>query len=701
MTLLMAGLVFCLGLIGTLAPANALASLRAAPEHARLGQSVQATFPIYYLTPDATTAAQLQTHTAEFQISETAGGPLSVTFQGLYRFKNESNDPIALPLTFRYDGVDANAPPITLSANGTPIIPASIEDGYQAEIRIAPDSSLDLQLTYSAPLEAAPLAILRYDIRNLVGWPGSSSLRTTIVMPESIEPESWIDIAPDEWNYVTTSDANTVGIHWLYDGSFPLEAFLFQFVSPDTWRQISALSVAVVTDLGAATELANLYQQLYRTLPADLAPETRDRFYAQALAAYTSGIERATNNGDSATVARLHAGLASLYRGRVLEADGAPDPDYLALMVQATGEALAGLPGDDIQRTELAQWQADGLRQLLVDAQRQGDWLSVLALLEQIETLAQPPLSSDALAEARRAANVLQALELLESGQRDAAIALAGAQIIDETLRPGPELQGLFSGWQVTMTVTTAGIDLQLLADPAPGQLEQARSALNEQVDRWKMLPVRSNASVQMTERSLGPDNSAFRLDISTPDREAALTLAQATTVSPDSALLRTVLEQVAPLIQTRDQWLRRQLTMEQTLDLRGVGAQWTAMADNLDNEAVAIESGGRGVNPNDPAAVEAALRARIQASNYRIASQQWRNLASNSWVTTELKASSGDSVGNTAGGTSRSWLATVDTPIQTYTLRSETLNPVRVSILAAALLGLLLLFSGLLYRLL
>ena len=656
---------------------------------------------IYYLSPDASTAAQLQTHTAEFQISETAEGPLSVTFLGLYRFKNQGSDPIALPLTFRHDGVDEYAPPITLSANGTPIIPAPIEDGYQAEIGIAPDSSLDLRLTYSALFETAPLTILRYDVRNLVGWPGSSSLRTTIMMPESIEPESWIDLAPDGWNYVTTSDANTVGIHWLYDGAFPLEAFLFQFVSPDTWRQISTLSATSALDLGAAIELGNLYQQLYGTLPADLVPKTRDRFYAQALAVYTSGIKRATANGDPTAAARLQTGLASLYRGRILEADGAPDPDYLALMVQATGEALAGLPVDDGQRTELAQWQADGLRQLLVNAQRQGDWPSVLALLEQMEALPQPPLSIDALTEARRSAKVLQALELLENGQRDAALALAGDQIVEETLQPGPELQGLFAGWQVTMTITTAGIDLHLVATPAPGQLEPARSALEEQMDRWKTLPVRSKASVQMTELTLGPDDAALRLDISAPDREAALTLAQATAVSPDSALLRTVLEQVAPLIQTRNQRLRRRLTMEQTLDLRGVGAQWTAMADNLENEAVAIESSGRGVNPNDPAAVEAALRARIQASNYRIASQQWRNLASNSWVTTELKSSAGDIVGNAASETSRSWLATVDTPIQTYTLRAETLNPTRVSLLAMALLGLLLLFSGLLYRLL
>ena len=120
-----------------------------------------------------------------------------------------------------------------------------------------------------------------------------------------------------------------------------------------------------------------------------------------------------------------------------------------------------------------------------------------------------------------------------------------------------------------------------------------------------------------------------------------------------------------------------------------------------MENEAAGIESASRGINPNDAAAVEAALRARIQASNYRIASQEWRNLASNSWVTTELKASGGVLDGRPGSETNRSWLATVETPAQTYTLRAETLNPVRVSILALVLLGFLLLFSGLLWRLL
>jgi hypothetical protein len=716
-----------LGFIWTLPPARTFASLGTVVQQAPQTQPAQAAFPPFYLSPDATTSVQLQTHTAEFQIFDVGDEPLSVSYQGLYRFKNEGKELVELPLVFLYEGADETMPAITLSADGALITPDLIEGGYQSEVRIAPGASLDLRLSYSAPLGDAPLALLRYDVRDLLGWPGNSSLRTTIVMPESIEAESWIDVAPDGWNYVTTSDADTVGIHWLYDGAFPQGAFLFQFVTPDTWRQISALSAVNETDPVATIELGNLYRQIYQTLPVDLFAETRDRFYAQALAAYTSGIETATTNGEpEAVTAGLHAGLASLYRGRILEADGDPDPGYLALMVQMTSDALAGLPEGDVRRTELQQWQADGLRQLLADAQRTGDWLIVLALLDQMEALPQPPLSAEALTEARRAATVLQALDLLASGRRDAAIALAGDQILDATLRPGPELQSLFSGWQVTTTITTAGIDLHFVAHPAPGQLEPAREALGEQVNRWKELPVRSKASVKMSEIAAASgntisgdttsdsttsdstlsdntvsDNIALRLDISAPDREAVLTLAQSTFPAPDWALLRTLLEQIAPLNQTNDQWLRRGLTMEQTLDLRGAGVQWTSMAENLENEAVVIEAAGRGVNPNDAAAVEAALRARIQASNYRIASQEWRNLASNSWVTTELKASAGDSVGRAGNEADRSWLATVDTPVQTYSLRAETLNPVRVSILALVLLGFLLLFSGLLWRLL
>ncbi len=680
-------------------PANVLAETNRAGEQARSLQSVQASFPVFYLVPDTTTSVQLQTHTADFQIVDAGDGSLIVSFEGLYRFKNDGKDPVALPLNFVSEGSGGSMPSVTLTVDGTPVPVDSTEEGYQVELRVGADTSLAVRLTYSAPLDAAPLALLRYDIRDLVAWPGSSSLRTTITMPEKIEPASWINVAPDGWNYATPSDPQNIGIHWLYDGDFPQSPFLFQFVTPETWQRISALSAASRTDPAATIELGDLYQQIYGDLPGDGFSETRERFYAQALAVYLAGIETGTANG--LPVAGLQAGLAALYRGRILEAGADPDPGYLTLMVETTTDALAGLPADDGRRAELQQWQADGLRQLLAEAQQEGKWPTVLALLGEMEALPQPPLSLDALAETRRAATVLQALELLESGQRDAAIALAGDEVVAEALRPGPELQSLFAGWQVTATVATDGIELTLVGLPAPGQLASARVAMDEQLDRWQSMPTRSKASIRLDEVLVAPGDEALRLQMSIPDREASLTLAQAMSPGPDWALLHDLLEQIAPLVRTQAGLLRREVTIEQTFDLRGAGIAWASMAENLESQAIVFESAGLGINPGDPAAVEAALLARIQAANFRTASHEWRNLASNSWVTTALSASQSDSVDGAGGESARSWLATVDMPIQTYSLQAETLNPLRALIAGLMLLGLLLFFSGLLWRLL
>ena len=470
-------------------------------------------------------------------------------------------------------------------------------------------------------------------------------------------------------------------------------------MTPNRWRLLAADENAKRSgDLAAFRRLGDSYRSLYLGLPitSDGDAAVKERFYAQALAAYTAGLERATANGASgAEAGALQAGLASLYRSRVLTAGGAVDAEYTALMVQAATAALAAMPQGDSRRRELVQWQADGLRQLLAEAQRRRDWDLVGTLLDQMAALPEPPLAPDALAEARRVATVLQALSLLESGQREAAMALAGPQVVDAQLQPEADLQSLFSSWRITTTMAPAGIELDIWVQSRAEQADAARSAFQQQIEAWRALPSRSQASMQIGESILPDGGVAFQLGISLDGREAALTLAQGMAPGPDWVLLRALLEQVSPLVRTENRRLRRTISMEQTLDLRAAQAQWDAMADSLADQALAIEAESSGVNPNDAAGVEAALRARIRAANYRSASQAWRLLGAGSWVTTRL------TVSDDGDGPARAWLATPSTPAETYLLQAETVRSTRLLWALIATVVMLFALSALLWRLL
>ena len=88
---------------------------------------------------------------------------------------------------------------------------------------------------------------------------------------------------------------------------------------------------------------------------------------------------------------------------------------------------------------ELERWQAEGLRLLLTDARRRGDISGALALIDRLVASTAGAGRRISGGRERHALVVQQALELLQLGDREAALALAGDAIADPALQPPDE----------------------------------------------------------------------------------------------------------------------------------------------------------------------------------------------------------------------------------------------------------------------
>ncbi len=179
------------------------------------------------------------------------------------------------------------------------------------------------------------------------------------------------------------------------------------------------------------------------------------------------------------------------------------------------------------------------------------------------------------------------------------------------------------------------------------------------------------------------------------PAGATGVALAEALPGGADWALLRSLLAQLGPKLDSTSDGLRQQVHVSQPVDLRAAGQQWGAMAQSLLNQAGSFETQAASTAQGEGATMTASLQARIRAANYRQAAEAWRSLARDSFV--ELSLAASGSLGNNA----RTWLITVDSPPQMLDVQVDSLNSGRV-VLAAGGLGLLLLaLAGLLWRLL
>jgi hypothetical protein len=656
-------------------------------------------FPAYYLMPLGSTTVELHTHTADFLVVDDPVTGLAATLDARYRLDNPGDEPTSVQV--RVATMESGAEgALAVTANGGALALTPADDGsYTTEVTVPAEGRVDLLLRSSAQLDERRLPALHYAVRNLFGWPGRASLRVSVTMPNAIASESWLTVAPDGWSFSPAPSGQQTMIKWLYEGDWPTTPVVFQFVHPDVWQEARRADVAAGPGMPMETflTLGNLYTSLYAETLDDRAAlgDSGERFYAQALAAYAAGVTEGEARGlPAADLALLHAGMATLYRSRITDAAGAVDPTYAELMVRAAGSALAGLPADHSRVQELQQWRADGLRQMVAEARRRGDWASVATLLEQMVTLPPGLVAPESLAEERQMATVQQALQLLQQGNREAATTLAGPEVVAAALAPQTSFP-LAASWQVTVTIAPDGATAVFTADVLPEGVERALTAFGDQEARWQGTALPDGATVTVDQSGLPDGLTRWRFTMLLPDREAALALAQSLPPNPDWALMRTLLQQIAPDWVNRSGLLRRSMQVSQQYDFGVVTQQWQAQADLLEQQAAEFDTQRALSSAADVSAAAAALQASVQAVNYRTAAQLWQNLLESAAVVTQMEAPDG------FGTAQRIWLTTLTAPAQPQTLQVTGPNP--VGVLFLLLLGVVVLFlvSGLLWQLL
>lgn len=664
-----------------------------------LAQGMPGVPPQLYLLPVGSTNVVLETHLADLRVVTGEGGA-SVVMDASYRLRNPTDGDVELGLRLAPGGDQSisSFQGVALSANGEALgLEAAGDGGFVSRVYIPADGRAAIRLVYQVGLGSNALVNLRYAPAVFNVWPGNISLRVQFIVPESVPSDAWVEIRPGGWSYGLLDDLTATSIKWLYDGGIPAEPFVFRFIAPGTWAQMREAQQAAVQGAPAAAfvRLGDIYGQMY----AEAADDQRARFYAQAVAAYAAGVSQVAAGGAPQDVAGLHIGLAGLYRDQVVAAtDPARTRDYAKLMVDEAAAALALLPADAARRAELGRWQVDGLTVLLAHAKSRHDWPQALAIVEQMAALP-PDVADPALAaEERRGVLVQQGLQFMAQGNREAAMAIAGDQIAAEGLAPAPEAYPLFAGWQITVTATPDALALDAFGLTTAERHAAAYAALQEVVRQWEagVTQTGDEGRYTFTLAEFNPPQEAGavsggHLTVEFPRAANGALLARLLPPRVDWALLQTVLTQLAPSVERQTEMVWQQVTLSQPLDLRATSDRWLGVATGLEDQATAFESAGIAQQAEDMTGAEGALRARIQAVNYRAVAAEWRRLTRQSWLLYTFAVDDPVFRGLGKPTPSRAWTVTPDSAPQMFVFQTQVLNLNRALTLGVlAVLGLI-----------
>jgi hypothetical protein len=664
-----------------------------------LAQGTPGVPPQLYLLPADSTNVVLETHLADLRVTLGEGGA-SVVMDASYRLRNPTDNDVEMGLRLAPGGDQSVSgyQGLALSANGEPLgLEAAGDGGFLSRVYIPADGRAAIRLVYQVGLGGNALVNLRYAPTVFNLWPGNISLRVQFIVPEGVPSDAWVEIRPGGWSYGLLDDLTATSVKWLYDGGIPADPFVFRFVAPGTWAQLREAQQAAVQGAPAAAfvRLGDVYRQMI----LEASEDQRARFYAQAVAAYAAGVTQAAPGGAPQDVAALHIGLASLYRDQVVAAtDPARTRDYAKLMVDEAAAALALLPADASRRAELGRWQVDGLTVLLTHVKKQRDWPQALALVEQLAALPPDVVDPALVAEERRGILVQQGLQFMAQGNREAALAIAGDQIAAEGLSPAPEAYPLFAGWQITVTATPDALALAAFGLTTAERHAAAYAALQEVVRQWEggVAQAGDEGRYVFTLQESNPPQEAggvagAHLTVAFPRAANGALLARLLPPRVDWALLQTVLTQLAPSVERQTDLVWQQVTVSQPLDLRVTSDQWLGAATGLEEQATAFETAGAAQQAEDVAEAEGALRASIQAVNYRAVAGEWRRLARQSWLlyTVAVDDPLATALGRPAP--SRAWTVTPDSGPQMFVFQTQILNTNRALALGVlAVVGLL-----------
>lgn len=266
-------------------------------------------------------------------------------------------------------------------------------------------------------------------------------------------------------------------------------------------------------------------------------------------------------------------------------------------------------------------------------------------------------------------------------------MAIAGDQIAAEGLSPAPEAYPLFVGWQITVTATPDALTLEAFGLTRPDRHAAAYAALQAVVQQWQagVSQAGDEGRYRFALAELNPPQEAGgvsggHLTIEFPRAANGALLARLLSPRVDWVLLQTVLTQLAPSVERQTDLVWQQVTLTQPLDLRAASRQWLGVATGLEEQAAAFETAGEAQSAEDVAGAEGALRARIQAVNYRAAAQEWRQLARQSWLLYTLAVDDSAFAGPVFAGLgkpapARTWAVTPDSAPQMFVFQTQVLN--------------------------
>jgi hypothetical protein len=642
-----------------------------------------------FLLPAAASPVKLISHTADVTIQVEAD-QLLLTVKATYRLHNTSKQSTAATLQVipaRSQVPRALPQAISLTLDGQPLALQQTGEAQQTtQVTIPADSRRLLVLNYRIPLAAGDLATFQYPMSNLSGWSSPpESWRMTLNLPGEasglLPAQSWTVTQPAGWTY------NGSRVQWLGEGQPPAQLTL-QFIHPRLWRELRETKQLLAAEprLDRFLYLGDLYTRLYRSTQPN--EENHRRFYAETLAAYADGIHYGQQmNLPAADLAPLHRALTALYRGRSIQSDGALDFAYVDLMVAEAQKALAAFPPVDEGREDVAKWLAEGLKLQLRRSQQADDWTSAFNILDQMEDLPAALVDPAWLAAEREVVQMQQALTLFDQGHQEAAIALTGPEMHDESLLPRPEHRVLLDHWQVALTLQPDAVTMEAIAHPAPGREALAHQAFQQFAQSWQEV---AGAAV----KSEIQDDGAMVIRLDSLPLNQRLALAQATPAIVDWLLLRNLLVNLEPVVTTRNHLIWQEVEMVQQFNLRSVSEQWQGMAALLERQA-GTDLAMAATTSTSVETVQEELREQLRRLHHRQEARNWQNLVQSTTIRVEAKASA------TAAAPARTWIVQMTDPPQTLNFHSQILNPLRVVMAVIALFILIFALAGVLWLLL
>lgn len=660
----------------------------------RLLQSESAIASHLLLQPALESSLALLTHTLDVRVATRDGRSLTLQIEAAYRLHNEEDEAITATLLVAQprDAAAAGRPlprniTVTLDGQQLALQPAGQSVGQSVQAEFDADARRRLTLRYDLPLAATQTFDFHYPISELLPWPSDiSGWRVTIDfadMEQWLAPsDSWLQISPRGWKMRANK------LEWLREERTPTTNVLFQALHPQRIQEIRAAQDAIRTrnDVESQQWLGALYAQLHQA--PTLGAAARERFYEQALAAYTQALRLAEERVRPDTVlAAVRYQLAALYRRRAISPNGSVDSVYVALMVAEAEKALPAMPQGPT-RLELQNWMAQGLQQQLRAARLQENWPQALLLTERLARLPADVVDPATLEAERRALILHEVLQQLQEGNEEAAVSLVGEEILTGETLPRPEYRALFANWQITVTLSQNDVSISALALPIFQRRVDSESALNSLLNSWSVSGV--------TDVALTEEEGAFLIQLDRLDAGKRRLLAQNTPQQQDWALLRSVILAAEQEIkqETRLLWQRTSQTID--VDFRPVGDQWHSMAASLDREAAAATDAAAPAAASNRAEVAALeIRQSLRAAQHQLEAARWRRLVSDSTVQIVMGESPD------AASPQRVWLLSPTDAPQQLTNHIESISAVRLWLAVALALILSSLFAGLLWLLL